>query len=248
MTTERPAPSPESSQLDALEARVRKLRESVAQQQKNAAKKRTKYLACGGVLTLVSCISLGAMTSKIATLDAHAVTQIGRQHFEKHLPAGRASLATYLTSQAPAAVRHTLRTLVDDLLPELRARLVDHLDKRLRRILAEGEATLAADMENVIATAKTRLEARYPDLSEKERLEKLVATVAESFRKNTITLLDVVYPQYKAEITRLERFVKGLASSDDELLTPKERTQKELIRTLLRLIALEHSEAQATKE
>ena len=244
MTSESPTPSSESDQLDGLEARVRRLQQSVAEQHKNFSRKRTRYLVAGGALTLISCVTLGSLTSMLSELDAHAVTEIGRQQFEKHLPAGRANLAGYLTTEAPRVVRHGLRTLLDDLLPELRTTLVDHLDERFQRVVEEGESVLSTEMQKVIATSKENLDIHYPDLSEKERLERLVAGVGEMFCEKTETLLEAMYPQYEAEITRVHGFVTGLATSDEELLSPKEQIQKELIRTLLRLIALEHSKAE----
>ncbi len=241
MTTERS--SSESSKLDNLEARVRGLRQSIAQQHKKAAKKRTKYLVAGSVLTLVSCFGLGSITSLVSKLDAQAVTQIGRQHVERHLPTGTANFATYLSTEAPTVVKHTLRSLLLDLLPQLRLTLVKHLDQRLTRMVREGETLLVAEMQEAIKTSKISLETRYPDLDDKEILTQLVAVVAETFSEKIDALLWMLYPQYEAEIRRVHDFVNGLATSDDQSLTPKERTQKELIRSLLRLIAMEQSKS-----
>lgn len=71
-----------------------------------------QFHRAGSVLTLLSCFGLGSITSLVSKLDAQAVTQIGRQHVERHLPTGTASLATYLTTEAPTVVRHTLRSLL----------------------------------------------------------------------------------------------------------------------------------------
>ena len=240
MTTERP--SSESGKLDKLEARVRDLRQSLARRRDRAMKKRKQYLVAGAVLTLLCFFSLMSLTSMVSKLDAHALTQIGRLEFEKHLPSNRASLASYLSAEAPTVVKHTLRSLLGDLLPELRSVLVRNLDERLTRILRDGEALLNSQMHEAIKVSKINLERHYPDLSDAERLDRIVSLVAKTFSRKIDTLLQALYPQYVVEIELVHDFVNGLGTSDDKLLTSKERTQKELIRTLLRLIAMEQAE------
>ena len=229
-----------SEAVGQIQTRLKNLRHVLTHRGERAKKRYRTYVGVGVVLIVVSVTSLVTLTHAALKLDASALTQIGRLEVEKHLPAGRASLAGYLRREAPSMVKRTLRTLLDSL-PKLRTLLVRELDTKLGQITDEGRRRLGIEMETAIQASKESLEQEFPDLSDIERMEKLVAIVASDFAKNVEIALDAIYPEYVAEINRIEAFVVDLHTKDGAELTERERTQKELIRTLLELMVIENS-------
>lgn len=229
-------PSPLS--IEELQDRLGRLRIQLDEQEKRQTRRRKVFLICGFVLMGVCFFSLASLTSMASRLDAHALTQIARLELERHLPEGRENFAGYLKAEAPLVVRHTLLSMLG-FLPEFRAMVVQDLDTRLTAVTAEGEALLIEEMRKSVQETRKRLDTTFPDLSDEEKLELLISQVADSFSMKMKTLLDSLYPEYVAEMQRVESFLSDLSTYDDSRLTRKERMHKELIQTLLKLMVLE---------
>jgi len=229
-----------NDQIAHLKERLVNLRQIISKEGTKTQKKRKTYVIMGAVLTVVSFLSLASLTNMAFKLDAHALTQIGRLEVEKHLPGGREDLTNYLSAEAPTVVRHTVESLLD-LIPQLRSLLVRDLDKKLDVLTQEGETQLAEHMNTATKASKAQIDKEFPDLTDEERLTQLVSVVAADFTKNVEIVFDAIYPDFVSEMDRVQTFLDDLSSYDDSQLTQRERTQKELIQTLLKLMILEQS-------
>ncbi len=123
-----------SEAVTQIQIRLKNLKHVLTHRGETAKKRYRTYVGVGVVLVVVSVIALVTLTHAALKLDANALTQIGRLEVEKHLPAGRASLAGYLRREAPSMVKRTLRTLLDSL-PKLRTLLVRELGLSAARVL-----------------------------------------------------------------------------------------------------------------
>ncbi|MBN1441731.1 MAG: hypothetical protein JXA90_03430 [Planctomycetes bacterium] len=233
-------PSHPTHRLEAVQARLRQLKQSLARQQARSERRHKTLLVSGIVLNILCVVALGGLTNMAFQLDAEALTQIGRLQFEKALPDGRASLAGYLKAEAPQIVRHTLTSLLDSM-PRLRQMLVRDLQSRLRMISEVAEGRFVQMMEETIRSSRADVDRQFPHLGEREKLEKLVSLVADRFHQNLEICLDQLYPDYVREMTALNNFLQGLSGTEDSKLTRRERTQKAIIQTLLKLMARQKS-------
>ena len=96
-------------------------------------------------------------------------------------------------------------------------------------------------METSIRATSAQLDQQFPDLGEVATVEKLYSVVASDFVENIQILTNELYPKYVAEITRVQTFLDDLNKRDESELSSKEQMQKELIRTLLKLMLIENS-------
>lgn len=229
---------PPSESPPTLPERLEHLRQRHTERLDRTRRKHKIQLGLSLLTTVLVLVALVTLTGQAFQLDASAVAQIGRLELEKHLPDSRARVATHLESEAPAVVEQALRSLLD-MLPKLRSILLQEMDARLSRITAEGEEELRRHMESSIRSSKERLDHQFPDKDDAWKLEQLVTAVTHDFENNMDIVFDELYPQYVSEIDRVYSFLTHLNEYDDDRLTEKERVQKELIRTLLRLMILE---------
>lgn len=238
MSTTTPLPEAERNELKQLHERVRQLGVTVATRTRRAEDRRSVYLAVGGLVTVLIAVSFTVLTNMAFRLDAEALTQIGRLHVEQRLPESREALTTYLKEKAPSLTSELLWALVGAI-PELRPLVLRELSNELARLTAEFEKEVAEAAEASVRSARERLDARYPDLSEAEKLDRVVESVTQQFNEKVAVLYSELYPDYSREMQRVERYLTGLREKDPATLTDRERTEKEIIETLLRLVALE---------
>jgi hypothetical protein len=235
MSTEPVSPPPA---LEELNGRLKALKEHAFRQEARYRTRRNAYLIAGAALISLSIYCLAILTGLFFRLDAKAIAEIGRQEIEKQLPGGRETVKEYLSAEAPRLMRQALRSLID-LLPRLRASIVADIDERMTSITAEEEGRLVAEMEMAIRSSKAQIDEAFPQASDVEKLERLVSQVAAQFRENIKIAFDELYPKYTAEMSRIHSYLEGLRTSDSSHLTRRERHHKDLIETLLRLMAQE---------
>ena len=217
--------------MEALEATLLERREDYR-------KRRTVYLGTGLVLFTLAIFSLTSLTRLSSRLDAASVAQLGRLAVEKHLPDSMQNLQRYLKAQSGHVVRNVVESAIDGV-PLLRASLVQNLAERLRLVSTELETRLTEQMAASIGASRTAIDLQGADLTETERLEVLLKEVVSKFRTNSRIVFHEIYPQYVSEIGRIEAFLVDLQSKDSADMSTKERAQKEMIETLLRIITRE---------
>jgi hypothetical protein len=227
-------------QLSGLESRLHNLFHSHHRQVEKVNARRKTIVTISVVLILMSSFCLFSLTSLFFQLDAQALTQIGRLEVEKALPEGRRTLAQSLKQEAPNLVREALLHLVDRMLPEARRHVETSLDERLLPLTAEYEQRFAEQMTATIRSSRDDLDRAQLEGSDSDKLALLFELTADEFNRGVKSALDIVYPQYKAEIDRVGSYLGGLSSTDDDKLTRRERTHKELIQTFLRLVVMEN--------
>jgi hypothetical protein len=234
------APTPENldEAVRHLRTRVQKIVDAVGSRTRRTDRRRNLHLAAAGIVTALVVVSFTMLTDMAFRLDAQALTQIGRLQVEQKLPESREALTLYLKEKAPSLTSDLLWALVGAL-PELRPIVLRELDGKLADLASQFEDDLAESAAAAMETAREDLDARYPGLSETERIDRLVADVTEEFNRTMTGLYAELYPQYSREMRRVESYLSGLRDKDPAQLTPRERTEKELIQTLLRLVAIE---------
>jgi len=239
MTTENgKTPTPE----DLLRSRMARLADSLTVLNDRADRRRKVILWLCIVLTALSSFALLSLTRAAFKLDAHALTQVARLEIEERLPEGRAGFGAFLRAQAPNVIEESIRSLLA-FLPDVRAMLVRDYQEKLRALGQEGERTLCDEMERSIDRTKKEIDQEFPGLSDAEKLDRLVTQVTVLFEARMKEFLDALYPDYVGEMRRIESFLSDLNTYDDSRLSGKERLQKELIRTLLRLAVREKAGA-----
>lgn len=222
----------------ALSSRLQALENLISNLDRKHQKKRIIYWVAGVSLTVVCIFSLASLTSMTFKLDAETVTELGRLEVERHMPEGMKSLRGYLRQEAPHLVSQMLRALLGQL-PQLRAVLVEEMDTRTQAATEQFEKDLRAAMTDAIRTTKKNIENDVPGASDAEKLERLVQGVAARFRKNVANASEALYPHYAAELNRIQSFLVDLQRKDESELSEREKVQKEIIETILHLLARE---------
>lgn len=227
--------SDRQTELSTLCQRVREL---TAQINASADKRRRKQrvIAVVGVLLAVTMtFSLSGVTNLTRQLDAEAIAQIGRQEVERRLPAARLDVQNYLEREAPRIVAGTLRTMLDSL-PQLRHFVFQGLTVKLDQLNFEFEKNTIAIVANMVHASKQEVDDAFPNLSDRERLVKLVELVTGRFSQNISAATTELYPEYEAEMDRIVSHLDRLQHQDPVELTEEERIHKEIVVTLLQLL------------
>jgi hypothetical protein len=234
-------PEGPQAELQNLRQRVHELSQAVSSNVTKLEKKRTSFFVAGAVVAVVMLTSLSFLTSMAFRLDAQALTEIGRHEVQKNLPGSRVAMRNYLVDKAPEITAQSIEAMTGAV-PHLRPMVVRELDARLRVMTAEFEEKIVGAMESSVRASKQDLDENFPDMGDSEKFNLLVSAVAKQYNANTQALLRELYPQYSAEMRRVNGYLASLRDKDPSLLTPREKMEREVIETLLRLIAREQAE------
>ncbi|HAK96628.1 MAG TPA: hypothetical protein DCM87_16955 [Planctomycetes bacterium] len=223
---------------EGLEARLQALTQSLTTEYRRTERKRRTFLAVGATLMVMCLVGLWTLTSMAFQLDAEALASIGRYKFERELPAGRAHLRDYLVEKAPELTSYAIGGLMS-CVPSVRPYVLRELDAQFALLAKDYETQLTRLLEDSFAYCRAELNSRYPNLSDVERVDILVGMVAEQFSRNVEEFYHAIYPDFAAQIAQVEEYLVGLKTTDAAMLTPREQAEKEMIQTLLTLIAKE---------
>ncbi len=226
-------------EIEPLQARVHNLRQVLSRQVEKTLKKRKTYLTVGICLVCLSIAALGNLTRLTFALDAQALTEIGRAELERNLPGGRESMKAFLEGEAPHIVSGLIAGFTEAI-PSLRPFLLEQLTEKTRTITQSFEEQLAQEMKSFIRSSKEDIDQELPGATDVEKLEKLVAVVAAKFEENVSSSFEGLYPEYAAEMEQIRMFLENLRTKAESQLTPKEKIEKEIIQTLLRLAVHSH--------
>ncbi len=226
-------------ELDQLHARAQNLRHLLAHQLEKARRKHRGLAIAGALLVVASIAALGNVTRLTFALDAQTLTEIGRAQVEQNLPAGRLSMQSYLESEAPRLAEGVIASLVGSI-PSLRPLVMEQVATNLHGISSELERRLQSEMAQVIQISKAQVDGEFPDATESEKVAKLVEIVAARFQDNAQSVFLSLYPDYSAEMERVFQYLEDLRNKPEVSLTRKERLQKEIIQTILRLAIHAH--------
>ena len=225
-----------------IQSRLSQLRERSAKATGSSDKKRKLFLIVGVTLVLLCAVCLARLCSLARQLDANALAEIGRLQVEKHLPESRGSIEEHLKREAPKLVGELLSTCMD-VLPTIRERFVEDLTKRLDTVTEKYEEEFGEQMVDAIRLTKENLDRAVPGASDTEKMERLIDHVCKDFERGFKDGLSSLYPNYVAEVERVNEGLKQLAKTDNAKLTERERTEKEIIETFLRLMLLEQKKS-----
>ena len=221
-----------------LRSRIADLGRGMVKRNQQRQRRQRTYALVGGTVIVVCFTFLFSLTSLAAKLDADALTQIARLEVQNQLPEGRARVKGYLEAEAPRLVEQILRSFME-MIPQLRERVVAGITTELEVINKDFEDKLFEQFQKSLSASKSDIDRAFPDATEEEKLRKLFQVVAKDFSRGINAAVNEVYPQYAAEMNRLESYLEDLNSRELGELTDKQRTHREIIQTMLRLMIRE---------
>jgi hypothetical protein len=229
------------AEIHELRERVHNLSRMVSVGIERAQRKRKIYLSIGVILVGLMVVSFTTLTSMAFRLDAEALAQIGRHEVERNLPASREAMKEYLERRAPELTSHLLGVLVGSM-PQIRPLILREMDDSMRDLTKEFEDKLISMAHSGIRSAKSDLDSNTQGMGDVEKIDFLVSAVAKEFTTNMDLLLAELYPKFSREIVQVRAYLVGLRDKDPSQLTPRQRTEREIVETLLKLIAHEQKD------
>ncbi len=118
--------------------------------------------------------------------------------------------------------------------------MIQQFSERLQQLTSDLELRLSNEMRQVIQDSRSQIDVEFPNDSEIEKISKLMAIVAERFEATTESAFLALYPDYSHEMERVFQYLEDLRTKPEQSLTPKERLQKEIIQTTLRITLHAH--------
>ena len=214
---------------------LQEITQRILDNEKSLRKKAKLYVQVGIGFSIFVAVYLTFITAQIRKVDAQAISEFARLEIQNQLPEAASSLQAHLESQAPALVGSTFQTALDAL-PQLRETFSEQIAAIQKDAVSSFEQTLVEVANEAIRSSKEGLDEIENGQTDAEKLELLMDTVAEQIRKEAADALNALYPTYAGEIAKMKAFLVDL-QEDDVRLTPKEREQKNVIESLLQLIA-----------
>ena len=235
MTTETINPettTPDHSAEDhALQDRLADLEQRIEARAQARRKRQMMTLVVGGCLAVFSSVMLTRLSMQSRELTTESLMQIARTNVEPEIPGARATMEAHLVQQAPDIVKNSIQSVVDTL-PSLRGQLTKGLLNRLDQVNKKFESRVRAAMAVAISESKLALDQRYPNKSDREKLDLLGEEIAKRLKRTTDDILDSMYPEYTAEMRRLTADIEQLYAADLRTLSQKDRLKRELIQTM----------------
>ncbi len=223
---------------EALGDRIQSLERMVTGWEFLNRKKQKIYLFSGIALILVCNLCLLSLTRNAFQLDAQTLTQIGRAEVERQLPVEMENLRLYLKEQAPQVISHLLRASLN-MFPKLRFAIVQDVNEKTLNMTEDFEGYYVGTMKAVIEETKRNIDQLNSNKTDLEKFEMLVTHTIDEFRGVSSAMFRELYPHYASEMERIKSFLVDLQHKEDSQLGERERIQKELIQTLLRLMSYE---------
>jgi len=196
-------------------------------------------------------VLLSAMTvygywlhSKIQTFGAEDAALLARTRIADSLPATRARLAAQLRGAAPDMVRRVLDQAVESPV-FLRGWLEENLRQELERRANDLSATLRRELATDAARARTILDDRLPEMTDRERMERISDAFLQAYAQRLRRVRDAVTDPYHASLEEVRLKVDHLRRG--QKLTDRERVEREILITFLEIHARarERGEVQA---
>ena len=234
MRKERDASPVVAVKKDKIVERFEQIEARLRQREQARRKRLLLTLTLGGLLALVSSIVFYNVSVQSRELTTVNMAEMARTRIEPELPGVRATMERHLEEQAPDVVRTGMQGLIDAL-PSMRGHLSKGFNARFGGVNEDLETRLAALVELTIRQSKVDLDRRYPDLSDREKLEKLADESSQQLRLRIREAIDAMQPQYASAIKRLQNDVEFLYGSNPATLTREEQIQAELLRTMVQL-------------
>lgn len=211
---------------DTLEGRAR-----------SATRNRKILVWAGGFVIGFVFTYLTVLSLKAFQLDAHALTELGGHEVRTQLPEGVSSLQEYLEEQAPTLVGDTLEAALGTI-PGMRESLLEQAETRWTKMLEELEVHLSDISVAALRSARKEVDSIDTGQSDTEKLNTLMAVVAEDVGREINSAFDTFYPKYAQELDRMKSYLGSIQEEDAEL-SESEKTHRELIITLMELIRQE---------
>ncbi|MEE8106224.1 MAG: hypothetical protein V3T86_11880 [Planctomycetota bacterium] len=221
----------DSADERVLQDRLADLEQRIEARAQARRKRQMLTLVVGGCLALFSSVMLTRLSMQSRELTTEALVQMARTNVEPEIPGARATMEAHLIQQAPDIVQNSMQSVVDTL-PSLRVQLTKGFSNRLDQVNEKFESRVRTAMAVAISESKLALDQRYPNRSDREKLDLLGEEIAKQLKRTTDDILDSMYPEYTAEMRRLTADIERLYAADPRTLTQKDRIKRELIQTM----------------
>jgi hypothetical protein len=205
---------------DTLTALVTEFRETA-----EAAHRKARF-RIGLTMAMIAFVGayMAWIHNGLSQLDAPAVTAIARIEVESRLPEMGAQLTQAAKDAAPGLLDRGEGALMSA--PSM---LRDHLEGRL---LDSSDDMVARATEHLNEQLTLAFEVKLEGLQEQTggqriTMDEMIQQLRGDYRASVTGMSDQLYVEYAEEIHQLDEFLVRLRT--DEHLSPRERTQKEII-------------------
>jgi hypothetical protein len=229
-----------TTDVEFLVKRIQVLKNQIEDKTRAKVRKKRRIIVVGLLLSLVFCFALTRLTLQGRELDADALTQIGRFEIQKRLPDTRQMLQDQLEQQAPYLVSEGFRALLE-MVPSLRLYLLKDLNTRIDGLTEKYEQDLTVRLSESIRQGKARIDSKYPDKGDREKLELFLAQVSDDFTESFRYGIDGLYEKYSMETQGITDYIDYLYQRHPEELESQERIKKEIIQTMVQLLRREEA-------
>ncbi|RKY16115.1 MAG: hypothetical protein DRQ55_18685 [Planctomycetota bacterium] len=228
--------TPSNDSIARAQARIADLSAQIEAQSLAARKRHGIILSVVCLMGLVMSFGMSQIVALADTLDVDTLAYLGRREAEQQLPLGREALQDSLQSQAPELVAAALRSALDSV-PAVRGMLVGQLNTQLNSLHADFESQTIVLVGEAIRTARSSIDQAYPDSSEEDKELRVAHAAASDVSEGFRQALTELYPAYAGRMRQLVIHLERLAVTPAAQLSERDRTQRELIETMLQLAA-----------
>jgi len=197
------------------------------------------------VLLLVVLIYMSWLSAKLSQLDADTVMIKARTELVKKLPGLERDIVAKLKNSAPEIISQ-LEQRSNEIIPRLFSSFEDRAITEIKKGTADIQEKLAKELDEHVKFELQRIDKHYPNLTSKERLDKLIAAMHGSFRGRVEGSIDTIAVRYRREMENINNWLKRLQSGEG--LSQREMYQRDLVAAALKLIEVKTGGGLVKKE
>lgn len=227
-------PNAEAKVAGTMEAEVSSLEELIEQHIKprEASLQLGQKIRIGLLVIIVGYFSF--LYWLVAGFDANSAVMMMRGQLEAELPAMKAETITQMKVAAPQVVDSYAKSLVANV-PSMRQQLEDQVLAYTNNNVVEMEAGLNDIFVGMIKESKTKLD-QMGSASTEQKLDRLTKEMTLQIGQESQLIVEGLGKEFKVEIGKINKELKRLQTSSN--LTAKEKSQKELLRVVAKLMQM----------
>lgn len=180
------------------------------------------------ILCIVIVLYMSWAMNRISQIDAEFVISTVRYNIRDGQEAFVQSATDELKRSAPTMVRGLRADLLGSV-PGLRIDAQRALLGAVDPVAKEIESAMSQDVAHMIELYKLKVEAANPNLSDTDKLRRIVALLRQDFRAEVSRIARSRSSEFSADIQKLNKQIQRLRVGKN--LTPKEKYERDLLAT-----------------
>lgn len=205
----------------AVDRRVRESLESEVSNLKLGIKIRAAII-------IVVVLYMSWAIHRISLIDAEFVVSTVQLNVQNGREAFVQEASDELKRSAPTTVRGLRKDLIESV-PSLRVDAERAIMTSVDALAKEMEGALTKDVGQLIEDYKTQVEATNPNLTDAEKLKRVVLMLRHEFRSEVSKIANSRANEFAADLNKINKWLTRLR--DGKNLTPKEKYQRDLLAT-----------------